>query len=62
MGDGVAAPSIARTYADDYHFMLVEIEDDALHFQAISRRGATIDAGTLTKVQPPTPQGTMDRR
>jgi predicted phosphodiesterase len=62
IGDGVAAPYIARTYDDDYHFMLVEIEDDALHFQAISRRGATIDAGALTKVQPTTPQGTMDRR
>ena len=44
-GDGVPAPFIARTYDEDYHFMLVEIEDDELHFQAISRSGATIDAG-----------------
>ena len=28
----------ANLSIDDYHFMLVEIEDDALHFQAISRR------------------------
>ena len=46
-GDGVAAPYVARSYSEDYHFMLVEIEDDALHFQAIARSGETIDAGTL---------------
>jgi 3',5'-cyclic AMP phosphodiesterase CpdA len=46
-GDGVAAPFIARSYDDDYHFMLLEIEDDELHFQVISRAGETIDAGTL---------------
>jgi hypothetical protein len=46
-GDGVAAPFVARSYDADYHFMLVEIEEHALHFQAISRKGETIDAGTL---------------
>ena len=46
-GDGVAAPDVARSYSRDYHFMLVEIERDALHFQAIARSGETIDAGTL---------------
>jgi 3',5'-cyclic AMP phosphodiesterase CpdA len=51
-GDGVAAPYIARSYSEDYHFMLVEITDDALHFQAIARSGATIDAGTLYQDQP----------
>ncbi len=39
-GDGVPTSYIARTYSDDYHFMLVEIEGDHLHFQAISRTGA----------------------
>jgi len=48
-GDGVPASYIARTFDRDYHFMLIEIEDDELHFQAISRTGATIDAGTLYK-------------
>ena len=48
-GDGVSTPSIARTYSDDYHFMLIEIEGDELHFQAISRTGLTVDAGTLTQ-------------
>jgi 3',5'-cyclic AMP phosphodiesterase CpdA len=46
-GDGVSASFIARSYDQDYHFMLMEIEDDALHFQVISRAGETIDAGTL---------------
>ena len=46
-GDGVPAPFVARSYDDDYHFMLMEIEDDAMHFQVISRAGDTIDAGTM---------------
>ena len=49
-GDGVPTSYIARTYSGDYHFMLVEIEGDYLHFQAISRTGRTIDAGTLSRV------------
>ena len=47
LGDGVPAPYIAKTYDGDYHFMLVEIDGDDLYFQAISRTGATIDAGVL---------------
>jgi hypothetical protein len=52
-GDGVPAPFVARTYSDDYHFMLVEIDGDALHFQAIARDGRTIDAGTLSRAERP---------
>jgi hypothetical protein len=48
-GDGTPASFVARTFDTDYHFMLIEIEGDALHFQAISRTGATVDAGTLYK-------------
>jgi hypothetical protein len=47
--DGAPTSYVARTFAGDYHFMLVEIEGRALHFQAISRSGKTIDAGTLFK-------------
>jgi 3',5'-cyclic AMP phosphodiesterase CpdA len=54
-GDGIVAPFIARSFADDYHFMLIEIGDDAMHFQAISRAGATIDAGVMRR------SGTADR-
>jgi hypothetical protein len=64
-GDGVATSFIARTYDDDYHFMLVEIEGDALHFQAISRTGETIDAGAVARrrVQESlTPSGTAAPR
>ena len=48
-GDATPASYVARSFDTDYHFMLIEIEDDALHFQAISRTGETIDAGTLYK-------------
>jgi 3',5'-cyclic AMP phosphodiesterase CpdA len=46
-GDGATARDVARSYSDDYHFMLVEIDSGALHFQAIGRSGQTIDAATL---------------
>ena len=48
VGDGTPAPFIARSYDDDYHFMLIEIDGDDLYFQTISRRGVTIDAGELS--------------
>ncbi len=61
-GDGRPAPYIARTYSADYHFMLVEIEGEVLHFQAISRSGATIDAGRLRRTAPVvTPPPTLTR-
>jgi Calcineurin-like phosphoesterase len=47
-GDGTPAPYIARTFDGDYHFMLIEIDGDDLYFQAISRRGITIDAGEIS--------------
>ena len=46
-GDAAPAPFIAREFDVDYHFMLVEIERDTLSFQAISRKGETVDAGAL---------------
>jgi len=55
-GDGAPASYVARTYSQNYHFMLVEIEGDSLDFQAISRTGATIDAGRLNRgAHPPAP-------
>jgi hypothetical protein len=48
-GDATPASYVARSFDTDYHFMLIEIEKDALHFQAISRTGETVDAGTLYK-------------
>ena len=49
-GDGGRTSAIARSYADDFHFMLVEIADEAFHFQAINRKGETIDAGSLRAI------------
>lgn len=48
-GDGVTTRAVARSYSNDYHFMLIEIDGDTLHFQAISRTGRTIDAGSLRR-------------
>jgi hypothetical protein len=33
--------------------MLVEIADDAMHFQTISRAGATVDKGTIERPREP---------
>ena len=41
----------AKGFDRDYHFMLIEIEGDMLHFQAISRMGATVDSG-IVPLQP----------
>ena len=46
-GDATPASYVARSFDGDYHFMLIEIDGRELHFQAISRTGRTIDAGTL---------------
>jgi hypothetical protein len=57
-GDAAPAPYLARGYDRDYHFMLIEINDDGLFFQAINRVGETIDAGSMRPVKP----DTADRR
>jgi predicted phosphodiesterase len=36
-------------------FMLVEVDEDELHFQAIGRTGRTIDSGTLKQQEKPKP-------
>jgi 3',5'-cyclic AMP phosphodiesterase CpdA len=40
----------AKSFDTGYHFMLIELTKDALHFQAISDQGKTVDAGTLQRV------------
>ncbi|MCI0421413.1 MAG: metallophosphoesterase [Acidobacteria bacterium] len=37
----------AKGFDQDFHFMLIEIEADLLHFQTISRTGTTIDSGVV---------------
>ncbi|MBY0496852.1 MAG: metallophosphoesterase [Cyanobacteria bacterium] len=46
-GDASQSPRIARAYDQDYHFMLAEITDEGFFFQAINRKGVTVDAGAL---------------
>ena len=67
VGDARPSAEVAKSYDRDYHFMLVEISDDTLFFQAINRKGETVDAGSLR--QPKLPPGataptagTADRR
>jgi hypothetical protein len=48
-GDAAASPLIARSYDQDYHFMLAEISDEGFFFQAINRLGVTVDAGSLRR-------------
>jgi hypothetical protein len=38
----------AKGFDTDYHFMLIEIEGDHLHFQTISRAGKTVDSGVIS--------------
>lgn len=40
-----------KAFDTDMHFMLVEISEDELHFQVISRTGATVDSGVLINQQ-----------
>jgi hypothetical protein len=48
-GDAKASNAIARSYDQDYHFMLAEISDEGFYFQAINRTGATVDAGAMRR-------------
>ena len=41
----------AKGFDTDYSFMLMEISGEELYFQAISRAGATVDAGVIRKVK-----------
>jgi 3',5'-cyclic AMP phosphodiesterase CpdA len=52
----------ARGFDEDYHFLLMEITGDELYFQAISRTGATVDAGVMTRpARAAAPAGTAPR-
>lgn len=48
-GDIRPTPLTAAGFDRDYHFMLVEIDGDALFYQAISRTGETVDAGVVRR-------------
>ena len=48
-GDIHPSAMTAKAFDTDQSFMLVEIGGDVLSFQAISRAGATVDAGTIQR-------------
>jgi predicted phosphodiesterase len=51
VGDFRPSPLAARGYDADLHFMLVEVTRQAVHFQAVNRRGETVDAGVVGRQQ-----------
>ena len=51
----------ARGFDTDYSFMLMEISGDELFFQAISRKGETVDAGVIRKPKAVPGQGPASR-
>ena len=57
-GDVRPSSVIAKGYDQDFHFMLVEIADEGFFWQAINRKGVTIDAGSLRVVT----EDTRDRQ
>jgi hypothetical protein len=52
VGDVRASKLTEKSFDEDLHFMIVEINGDSLHFQVISRAGKTIDSGVLKNSQP----------
>jgi hypothetical protein len=48
-GDTRPSPLIAARYDRDRSFLLAEIAGDSLYFQAINRKGATVDRGVLAR-------------
>jgi len=48
-GDLMPSTVHAKGFDQDYHFMLMEVTGTELYFQAISRTGATVDAGVITR-------------
>jgi hypothetical protein len=49
VGDVRRTDITAVAFDRDYHFMLVEIDDDELFFQAIARTGTSVDAGVVRR-------------
>ena len=48
-GDIVVGAMTAKGFDTDQSFMLIEIDGDNLHYQAISRRGRVVDSGSITR-------------
>jgi hypothetical protein len=48
-GDVRSSPITAKAFDTGYHFMLIEIDKDVMHFQVISDQGRTVDSGSITR-------------
>mgnify|MGYP003288107969 CR=1 FL=1 len=42
-----ASPLTAKAYDQDMSFMLIEVDENEMHFQVVSRTGATVDSGVI---------------
>ena len=42
------SPLTAKAYDRDMSFMLIEVNDNQMHFQVVSRAGETVDSGIIT--------------
>ncbi|HET9372193.1 MAG TPA: metallophosphoesterase [Vicinamibacterales bacterium] len=61
VGDIRDSSITAAGFDADTHFILMEIADDLLYFQAISRTGRTVDAGRLQRAEHPAPPPALRR-
>jgi hypothetical protein len=50
-GDLERSETTAAGFDQDQAFMLAEVEGDQLHFETISRTGATVDSGSIARVR-----------
>jgi Calcineurin-like phosphoesterase len=48
-GDVKQTNLTAKAFDTGYHFMIIELTRDTLHFQVISDQGQTVDSGALTR-------------
>jgi hypothetical protein len=54
-GDLVPTASTAAGFDQEQAFLIAEVAADDMHFQAISRTGATVDSGTIPRMRRPGP-------
>jgi 3',5'-cyclic AMP phosphodiesterase CpdA len=50
-GDVAKSELTAKFFDTGYHFMLIELTKDTLHFQTITEEGKTVDSGALPRLK-----------
>jgi hypothetical protein len=56
------SPMTAKGFDTDRSFTLIEIIDDRMHFETISRRGQLVDSGVITRRETPAAAATAATR